>query len=461
MRYDRAHLVPAPATFAPFLLEGGLGRPLRLPREVPIGSPYFGGSTEEIAFNTRQSYDVGNVLGADVTVNNSTQYLISRAKLLTGLLDATEDEVQGLFNSASNVSMRDLTNRLDVTTAYNAGFARNFLKLGYDYIDRTNRPRIGGESLGNVDVRTGLPYFPLRFAYSPDLREDSSTIQGISFIDKLDTLDDRLHIMGSYRYDWQATNSVTRTPLETNRASGRNEGESWVAGAAFDVTPWMTVYGNRSVGFVPSVLGTVAGALPAPEGRDLAEVGARYFLFDKRLSLTTSLFDLARTNVTIPDPRDPTGQTRILVGGLRSRGTEFELQGEILPGLNVIASLAIQNIAVTDRATEEGGEFFGVPKKTASLWVTYAPQSTPFAGLTFGVGARGNSRSTTGIGTDSVYVPGYVVADAMVAYQRDDFSVSLNVKNIINEYSLNPSYFNYYIGINQGRSALLQADYRF
>ncbi|WP_458441574.1 TonB-dependent siderophore receptor [Methylorubrum extorquens] len=144
MRYDRAHLVPAPITFAPFLLEGSLGRPLRLPREVPIGSPYFGGSTEEIAFNTRQSYDVGNVLGADVTVNNSTQYLISRAKLLTGLLDATEDEVQGLFNSPSNVSMRDLTNRLDVTTEYNAGFARNFLKLGYDYIDRTNRPRIGG-----------------------------------------------------------------------------------------------------------------------------------------------------------------------------------------------------------------------------------------------------------------------------------------------------------------------------
>ncbi|WP_458425245.1 TonB-dependent siderophore receptor [Methylorubrum extorquens] len=293
------------------------------------------------------------------------------------------------------------------------------------------------------------------------MREDSTTIQGIYFIDKFDTFDDRLHIMGSYRYDWQATNSVTRTPLETNRVSGRNEGESWVAGAAFDVTPWMTVYGNRSVGFVPSVLGTVAGALPAPEGRDLAEVGARYFLFGKRLSLTTSLFDLARTNVTITDPRDPTGQTRILVGGLRSRGTEFELQGEILPGLNVIASLAIQNIAVTDRATEEGGEFFGVPKKTASLWVTYALQSTPFAGLTFGVGARGNSRSRTGNGPDSVYVPGYVVADAMIAYQRDDFSVSLNVKNILNEYSLSPSYFSDYIGINQGRSALLQADYRF
>ncbi|MCJ2111881.1 TonB-dependent receptor [Methylobacterium sp. E-025] len=222
----------------------------------------------------------------------------------------------------------------------------------------------------------------------------------------------------------------------------------------------MTVYGNRSNGYSPNTGVDISGNVLPPEQRDLAEVGARFALFDKRLNLTTSFYDLVRTNVAIPDPTDPSGLTQIVVGGQNSKGMEIEVQGEVLPGLNLIASLTSQ----TFEAGQDTNAYnlYGHPKHLASLWGTYTLQDGPLAGLTFGGGVRYVGTFLTSPDRATVYrINGYDTFDAAISYDRPDYTISLKVDNILNRYSLVPSLITTYLAPIQGRNVTLQATYRF
>src|SRR5262249_51462645 len=62
--------------------------------------------------------------------------------------------------------------------------------------------------------------------------------------------------------------------------------------------------------------------------------------FNKRLSLNASYFEIAQTNVTVPNPAyqtDPT-QPQTLISDLENKGFEVELMGQLTPNLSAIAT---------------------------------------------------------------------------------------------------------------------------
>ncbi|MCJ2107234.1 TonB-dependent receptor [Methylobacterium sp. E-041] len=467
LRYSQART--GPATFALLSTFGTerLGPLFAQPRGVPIGNPYFAGLTENLTLSTKQSYDVGRIFGMDVTLNHSFEWTRSNATYNqpfaynTTDLSITDPSNLPFYHFTGGVKVFNRTDRSDITMKYESEQVKQTLKFGFDYLGYNNFVNTE-QSQFTTDAFTGLLRIQRRqtltastglFTY--DISTSANTL-GYYVLDKVDTLDDRLHIFGSVRRD---DHEQTSTPTTNTSGSGTPtiSGLSWVAGAAFDVTPWMTVYGNRSNGFIPTSSIDRSGNVLPPEGRDLAEVGARYALFDKRLNLTTSFYDLVRTNVANTDPTDPTGVTAILVGGQNSKGMEIEAQGEVLPGLNLIASLTSQ--------TFEGGQdaLTGRPKHLASLWTTYTLQDGPLAGLTFGAGVRrvGNFFVATGVSDPVVFrFNGYNTFDAAVSYQGPDYTVSLKVNNILNTYALSPSTVTILTPI-QGRNVTLQATYRF
>lgn len=77
----------------------------------------------------------------------------------------------------------------------------------------------------------------------------------------------------------------------------------------------------------------------------------------------------------------------VQVGEQRSRGIEFDVSGEILPGWNIIANYAFTDSTITkDNTLPVGDELHNVAKHSASLWTTYEIQSGSLQGLSFGVG---------------------------------------------------------------------------
>ena len=438
-------------------------------RGVPQGGSYFSYTTKDIDYYSEISHNFGTFYGIDVSAHNSLSYDTQRVNAPLSQLGYFTGNTpsEAIFYSANITQLVAITTeRADITLKNDVGFLRQTARFGFDFIDYNlqygqsyvaDPPNFG---LFPVNLSTGYPTFPTGTAPSTGNDETRTITPGFSFTDKIDTFDNRLHILGSVREDH------FRTIGHDNFGDREDEGQyglSWTAGGAFDVAPWLTVYGHRNMGFSAQA-GVAENGMPLPpQGRDQSEVGARFYLFDKRLNITTSVYQLAQTNIAIANAINPLVET--LIAGQESKGFEFEAQGQIAPGLNVIASFADQNSHYID-PTYNGGTVGGTPQFTGSLWAVYELQNGPLRGLSFGAGAQGTSKateSTTYITTAPAVIPGYVIANAAIGYRRDKYDFNLKINNVFDKTYYYSSAF---IGsqpviVGEGRNFLLVAKYHF
>ena len=196
-------------------------------------------------------------------------------------------------------------------------------------------------------------------------------------------------------------------------------------------TPWgLAPYGTYATSFDPQ-LGTnnVTGQPLQPTTGQLGEVGIKYQPTFIPLNFTASLFDLTQQNVLTTDPNLATNVTQ--TGAVRSRGFEVETSGYLAPGLKVLGSYTGYNLRVTgsNDVTTLGKVTTATPQNFGALFVDYTIQSGPLTGLGGGAGPRfvggsfADPQNTFGI-------PGYVLADANLHYEREHWRAALNVRNV-------------------------------
>jgi iron complex outermembrane receptor protein len=144
----------------------------------------------------------------------------------------------------------------------------------------------------------------------------------------------------------------------------------------------------------------------------------------------------------------------VALGKVRSRGPELDIQGEILPGWNVIATWANTDVIVTETngaGDDAGGLLPGdrltdVPRFTASLWTTFEVQGSAFQGLRLGGGVSAQGSQSTSGGFSFFNQPppyrfvelgGYSVVGLMAAYGRSfdksNVTFQVNVDNLMNK----------------------------
>ncbi|MEH2122315.1 TonB-dependent siderophore receptor [Nostoc sp.] len=168
-------------------------------------------------------------------------------------------------------------------------------------------------------------------------------------------------------------------------------------------------------------------ALPEPERGTQYEIGVKADLTD-RLATTLAFYDLTRTNLSAEDPNNP--QRTIQIGEQRSRGIEFDISGEILPGWNIIAGYAYTDGEITkDNPSTVGNQLNNVPRHALNLWTTYEIQSGSLKGLGFGLGAfyYGDRQADL---ANTVELPSYIRTDAAIYYKRDNYRAAINIKNL-------------------------------
>jgi len=153
---------------------------------------------------------------------------------------------------------------------------------------------------------------------------------------------------------------------------------------------WLSIYGNYAESFGPSTGGLTwpDRKLAPPTNAEQWDVGIKTEFFGGRLRATASYYDLTKTNVAAIDP-DPLHACRgniprtcqTVTGAVHSKGPELDIQDEILPGWNVIATYAYTDmrVAKTNSANDAdfatslrvGDRYWGVPRNKASFWSTY------------------------------------------------------------------------------------------
>jgi iron complex outermembrane recepter protein len=198
-------------------------------------------------------------------------------------------------------------------------------------------------------------------------------------------------------------------------------------GIVYQPIPPISLYASYSRSFNPVIGTALDGSQFQPERGTQYEVGIKADL-NSRLSTTLAFYDLKRSNVLTDDPVNP--NFSIQTGEQRSRGIELSVQGEILPGWNIIAGYAYTDAEVTaDNRIPVGNALVNAPRNSANLWTTYEIQRGSLQGLGFGVGIFFVGERQGDL-ANTFEVPSYVRVDSSIFYRRNNFRVGLNFKNL-------------------------------
>jgi iron complex outermembrane recepter protein len=190
---------------------------------------------------------------------------------------------------------------------------------------------------------------------------------------------------------------------------------------------WLSLYSNYAENFGANAgKFAVGGKLLPPESAQQWEVGAKTEFFDGLLRATLAYYDITKQNVATVDPTNifgcGGGSCFTAAGEVRSRGPELDIQGEILPGWNVIATYANQDVRITksnDTADSgstfiEGNRLQFVPRNVGSVWTTYEVQQGPLDG--FKVGGGVNMQDGVVNADNTFKSPGYALVGLMTGY---------------------------------------------
>ena len=248
---------------------------------------------------------------------------------------------------------------------------------------------------------------------------------GIYLQDQIDILDN-LILVGGLSYD--TVDQETTDNLNDVETEQDDDALTPRIGIVYQPIEPISLYANYSRSFVPNSVTDADGDPLEPEEGEGFEVGVRGEIIENRLSATLAYFNITKQNVATEDPNDPFAS--VAVGEQRSRGVDFSLTGEILPGWNVVASYAYIDAEVTEDNTDiVGNRLSGVPENSASLWTTYEIQSGNLQGLGFGLGFNFVGERQGDL-ENSYKVDSYFLTNAAVFYRWDNWRVRLNIDNL-------------------------------
>lgn len=191
---------------------------------------------------------------------------------------------------------------------------------------------------------------------------------------------------------------------------------------------------------------TAAGGALDSESSQLFEVGTKAEFFDGSLLASLAFFQIDKANIAAADPANPLFS--INAGSERSRGLEFDLNGEITKGWNVSFNYAYIDTRIRSSSVAglSGSRRYGVPENSGAIFTTYEIQEGALKGLGFGGGVYMSDRVNNSPGNNGT-LPGYAQTDALIFYKVGKARFQFNVKNLFD----NDIYF------SQGQNTMVQA----
>ncbi|NOS77519.1 MAG: TonB-dependent siderophore receptor [Nitrospira sp.] len=269
-----------------------------------------------------------------------------------------------------------------------------------------------------------------------------------------------VHVMGGLRYQYvRSTNeSAGADGVFTPGAPQTNDAVTPRVGLLWQPQQWLSLYSNYAESFGANPFGVSFGGIDSsgnvlpgkplgPTSAQQWEVGAKTEFFNGRLRATLAYYNLTKQNVATADPAHPVecggGPCSLAIGAVRSKGPELDIQGEILPGWNVIVSYTNQDVRITkSNDTAEAGSTFlvgnrmqFVPRNVGSVWTTYEVQQGDLKGLKLGGGVNGQDGSYDAANTFKS--PGYVLVGLMTGYSyhigTSKVTARLNVHNLLDK----------------------------
>ena len=397
-----------------------------IPRNRNTSEPF---STDN-SHSFRIGYDLEHRFSENWQLRNTfaaTWYHEDREYVFGYRLDDNNSTVERLYNKAK-VNFNVFNVDTYVIGKFATGSIQHQLVTGFNYTRYDNDSTDRGRQAEPLDLFNPVYGRPLGASRGPTSFGNLGTnAYGFYVQDKI-TLVENLNLLLGGRFDIEneKLNSISGSSIASS--SAQYEVFSPRVGIVYQPIPAISLYTSYSRAFVPNQ--SVFGAtLDEPERGTQYEVGVKADLSD-RLTATLAFYDLTRTNVSTDDPNRP--GFSIQVGEQQSRGIEFDLSGEILPGWNIIAGYALTDAKVSkDNTFAVGNRINNVPDHSFNVWTSYEIQQGSARGFGVGVGfffvgdRQGDLDNT-------FELPNYFRTDAAIFYKRDRFRAAINFNNLFN-----------------------------
>jgi iron complex outermembrane recepter protein len=399
-----------------------------VPRSRYLGEPDFGNVTYE---NINAGYRLEHQFSENLSIRNSFQVqianVINRDLLGLGRLLADNRTVN---RDASTTSGGTQTYSLvtDVLGKVQTGFVNHDLLFGVE-LRRQNESfelSYGGGPIDLFNPVYGSLDFGLEKGYDATQVRNYLGVYGQDLI----SFSDNFKLLLGGRFD-----------LVNQKYEGKLDGESTLSqedsqfsprvGIVYQPVPPVSLYASWSRSFFPQGdFGdrNTDGSPFKPTTGEQFEVGVKTEFLDGKLAATLAAYQITKQNILTDDPNRP--NFRIQIGEQQSQGIEFDIAGEVLPGLKLIASYAYTDAEITqDNSGFVGNQPNNVPRHSGSIWTTYQIQTGQLEGLGFGLGVFvvGDRKGDL---ANTFELPGYTRTDASIFYRRDRWQAAVNVKNL-------------------------------
>lgn len=237
-------------------------------------------------------------------------------------------------------------------------------------------------------------------------------------------------------------------------------------GAVWKASPEVSVYATYGENFRPLSGADFAGNPFDPNQSKSLEGGIKYAAANGRLTATASLFSIQQSNILVGDPVNA-GFT-LAAGAARSRGFEFDLEGEIAPGLDLWVSYAYVDAAVENTVRdpdfglpiEAGDRLLNIPEHTLNIQLAYA---TSLGGrdVRFGGGMLHVGERLGEVGTD-FELPAYTLARLFAeAELTEGVRLRLDIDNLFDADWFSNSFSQLWVQPGTPRNARVTASFAF
>jgi iron complex outermembrane receptor protein len=298
---------------------------------------------------------------------------------------------------------------------------------------------------------------------SPDQRAHTTIAErwgGLYLQDQVH-INDSLYLLMGARVDHVSERLDTGIATPTNLGFGFGGETNHVTalkgrgGLVWHPTAALSLYGNYSqnfgvtAGLFQSGNGQTELGLPAEVAAEW-ETGIKFESPTGRASATLAWFNLTKKNISSPvqEPALDFDSVFYVTHSARNRGLEADFRGEIVPGLQLLASYAyIESRIENDpgvfigpqKGTEligtTGNRMFGVPRHGGSALAVYHVASGQLQRLELGFGVVARS-VREGDSANDYQLPAFARCGALAAYSwraaATDFTVQMNVDNVFN-----------------------------
>ncbi|WP_335113824.1 TonB-dependent siderophore receptor [Nostoc sp.] len=313
----------------------------------------------------------------------------------------------------------------DIIGKFSTGSIQHQLVFGFD-LSRNDTKSSDTDKDGTFPIDLFNPVYtqPSGENLSPVKQSYLTEALGIYVQDQI-ALSENLKLLLGVRFD--AFKETDGDLVANTESSQSGDAFSPRFGIVYQPIQPISLYASYSRSFTPSIGTSFDGSLFEPERATQYEVGVKADL-NERISTTLAFYNLTRSNVLTEDPNHQ--DFSIQTGEQRSRGIEFNIGGEILPGLNVIAGYAYTDATITKDNTYTPGNYLNnVPKNSFNLWTKYEIQSGSLKGLGFGLGLFYIGERQADL-ENSFQLPSYFRTDAAIFYKQGQLGAQLNFRNL-------------------------------